>query len=75
MKPSNLTCHMTFQKSLVVFSNMKARVDVKISYYLQLSVERLSSMKKYVFGLGSTQVNPIIHFQVIKFCLVRVALF
>jgi hypothetical protein len=27
---------------------------------LQLSVERLSSMKKYVFGLGSAQVVPIL---------------
>jgi len=28
---------------------------------LQLSVERLSSMKKYVFGLGSAQVTSKFH--------------
>jgi hypothetical protein len=27
---------------------------------LQLCVERLSSMKKYVFGLGSAQVVPVL---------------
>lgn len=74
-KSLNLTCGMTFQKSLVVFAFMKLRVDVKIGYHLQLSVERLSSMKKYVFGLGSTQVTEIIHFQVIMFFLVRITLF
>lgn len=30
-------------------------------YVLQLSVERLSSMKKYVFGLGSAQVMAKLH--------------
>lgn len=30
-------------------------------YVLQLSVERLSSMKKYVFGLGSAQVIAKLH--------------
>jgi hypothetical protein len=30
-------------------------------FCLQLSVERLSSMKKYVFGLGSAQVVPVLY--------------
>lgn len=63
LKPLNLTCAKTYQKSLLNFPNMKWEFMPKFALYLQLSMERLSSMKKYVFGLGSAQVNVIIHLQ------------
>ncbi|GMP43402.1 hypothetical protein CsSME_00012773 [Camellia sinensis var. sinensis] len=50
--PLNLVFHTTYLFRILLYF-LKAKHFV---FILQLSVERLSSMKKYVFGLGSAQV-------------------